>query len=275
MFVVGHLDNLASMKSLPGLFLLGFVVTSWAQVQLSGEPDQGITSRQETPWIPSGVLAKKARQKMSEESLRLLEAAAAANDTNALMQLAAMAASDTDALGYVRRAAELGDHDAEYELAAMYAQGRGTAKDMKTAILWGRKAAEAGNRMAQVALGTSLLEGAAEDPSMRSEGIVWIEKASSAGYNPAAITLAKIYALGEFGIPVDESKAEAVLKSLAESNDADCQFALASLYHQGKSYGAQRGLAIVWLKRAKENGHPEAGKILKEIEREKASSSAK
>ncbi len=264
---------MANMKSLIGLFLLVFISTSWAQVQLSGEPDKGITNRQENPWTRSGLLGKNARQKMSEESLRLLQTAADANDTKALMQLAAMAASDTDALGYVRRAAELGDHDAEYELAAMYAQGRGNAKDMKTAILWGRKSAEAGNRMAQVALGTSLLEDAAEDPSMRSEGIVWIEKASSAGYNPAAITLAKIYALGEFGIPVDEPKAEAVLKPLAEANDAECQFALASLYHLGKSYEAQRDLAIVWLKRAVENGHPDAGKILQGIEREKASSS--
>lgn len=263
------------MKSLSGLFLLVFVSTSWAQVQITADPGQGLTNRQVPAWTPSGLLAKKARQEMSEESLRLLQTAADANDTKALMQLAAMAASDTDALEYVRRAAELGNHDAEYELAAMYAQGRGTAKDMKTAILWGRKAAEAGNRMAQVALGTSLLEDAADDPSMRSEGIVWIEKASSAGYNPAAITLAKIYALGEFGIPVDEPKAEAVLKPKAEANNAECQFALASLYHLGKSYVAQRDLAIVWLKRAKENAHPTAGKILAEIEKENAGSGRK
>ena len=212
---------------------------------------------------------------MSEESLRLLQTAADANDTKALMQLAAMAASDTDALEYVRRAAELGNHDAEYELAAMYSQGRGTAKDMEKANVWGRKSAEAGNRMAQFELGRTILKDAADDSSKRAEGIIWIEMAANAGYSPAAISLGIIYALGEFGFPADESKAETVLKPLAESNDAECQFALASLYHLGKSFEAQREMAIVWLKRAVENGHPDAGKILQGIEREKVSPSDK
>ncbi|MEI8310461.1 MAG: tetratricopeptide repeat protein [Verrucomicrobiota bacterium] len=255
------------MRSLAGLFLLVFVSVSRAQVQVPEvveSPAQ--TFQQDQVWTQSGHGLKPD---LSEEAIRLLKAAAAANDPDALMKLSAIATSSMDAFEYVRRAAELGNHDAEYELASMYAQGRGVSKDMEKAVLWGRKAAEGGSHMAQHSLGLTLLRDD-KNPAARAEGLDWMQKASDAGDSRTALALATIYAVGDFGIPVDESKSEGALKPFAEHDDAECQFALASLYHLGKSYATQRGLAIAWLKRAKENGHPTAGKILAEIEKEKA-----
>ena len=266
-------DKLVVMRSLTGLFLLIFVSISRAQVQVPEVLESPVQSfRQDQVWIQSGHGLKPD---LSEEAIRLLQAAAAANDPDALMKLSAIATSNMEAFEYVRRAAELGNnHDAEYELASMYAQGRGVSKDMGKAVLWGRKAAEGGSQKAQHSLGLTLLRDD-KNPATRAEGLDWMQKASNAGDSRAALALATIYAVGEFGIPVDESKSEALLKPFAEHDDAECQFALASLYHQGKSYVAQRDLAILWLKRAKENGHPTAGKILAEIEQAKAGAGKK
>ena len=243
--------------------------SAFAQVQFSGEE----SSRDLKIWV--SPLSAPAPG-LSQEARRLLEAAAAANDTDAMMRLAAAAESRIDAFNHVRRAAELGNHDAEYELAAIYAQGIATAKDTGKAGEWARKAAESGNTMAQAALGHLLLseQAAAPSESKRKEGIAWLEKAAASGYSPAALDLGRIYALGQFGVPVDQAKSEAILKPFAEANDAECQFALASLYYHGKAFAPQRDLAIVWLQRARENGHPEAEKILGALDAGKSGSGA-
>lgn len=253
------------MRSLPGLILFVSVGVCWAQVQIPANVEDSPPGVLIKPWTQSGLL-DKPEPGVSEDKIRLLKSAADANDTDALMKLAALATSDIDAFSYVFRAAELGRHDAEYELASMYAQGKGTSQDMEKAVFWGRKSAEGGNTAAQFALGLTLAR-KETDPVARDEGISWIVKSSESGNAQAALSLATIYATGAFGLPVDEGKAEAVLKPFAEKNDVECQIALASLYHLGKSYEAQRSLGIFWLGRAKENGSTEAAHLLTEIQK--------
>ncbi|MBJ7259864.1 MAG: sel1 repeat family protein, partial [Chthoniobacterales bacterium] len=90
------------------------------------------------------------------EGLRWLNDAAGQNDTEALRVLSALAAegrgmdqSDKESYIYMRRAAELGSPEAQYEVANMLANGRGMPRDVEAALVWGRKAAEQGYAPAQ------------------------------------------------------------------------------------------------------------------------------
>ena len=112
------------MRVLTGLIVLVCMSHCWAQLQISTEPEHGVTVQREKPWTQAGLLVKP-ESGISDAKIQLLKSAAAANDTDALMTLASLAASDMDAFEHVRRAAELGNHHAERHLAGMDARRRG------------------------------------------------------------------------------------------------------------------------------------------------------
>jgi TPR repeat protein len=58
-----------------------------------------------------------------------------------------------------RKAAEQGDVDAQFNLAAMYDEGKGVPQDYKQAVNWYRKAAEQGDAYAQFNLGLMYAKG--------------------------------------------------------------------------------------------------------------------
>jgi TPR repeat protein len=58
----------------------------------------------------------------------------------------------------MKEAAERGMADAQYQLAAMYAGGRGTAVDKAAAAEWGRRAAAQNHIPAEFSLGSLLIE---------------------------------------------------------------------------------------------------------------------
>ncbi len=89
-----------------------------------------------------------------------------------------------------------------------------------------------------------------------------MNRAIESGHAEATLMLATAYGRGSRGMPKDEAKAEALLTPGAERGDADCQFALASLYKFGDTFAARRGEAQVWLQRAADQGHPKALEIL-------------
>ena len=54
---------------------------------------------------------------------------------------------------------------------------------------------------------------------------------------------------------------------MAEKGNADCQFVLAALYKFGESFAHRRNEAYVWMRRAADQGHTDALKILESEER--------
>ena len=252
------------LKRFPCLCLLVLSLPSWGQIQVDPLPDQSrakrLSPQEVRPWSGGELPKIRPPEGMSDDAVRLLRAEAANDDPNALWKLAAIAASDMDAFLFVQRAAELGSTEAEHELAAMYAQGRGTAVDGNKAMTLWREASRKGHREAQCELGILLLRRAS--PAEQLEGIEWLQKSSDAGLSRSALNLAKVFATGEFGVPIDEARAEALLKPYALKDDSECQFALASLYAQGTTFKDHRELALHWLKRAAELGHSEASRVL-------------
>ena len=59
----------------------------------------------------------------------------------------------------LKRAADAGNVEAQYELAALYRLGRGVAQDDQQSFRWMKAAAEKGHQKAQLNLGRMLLTG--------------------------------------------------------------------------------------------------------------------
>ena len=91
-----------------------------------------------------------------------------------------LAQREEEALYWVRRAAELGHAQAQYELARCYmlVGGRG---DVKQAFAWLHKAAAEGHPAAQFELGWFYLVGVGAKTDEK-QAVLWFVKAASQGY---------------------------------------------------------------------------------------------
>jgi len=108
-----------------------------------------------------------------------------------------------------RAGADKGDADCQYNVALMYEQGIGVAKDEKEAVVWYRKSAEQGNSNAQFNLGV-LYEngrGCAVDFAQANQ---WYRKASVQGDALAIGNLGMLYLRGD-GVKVDKVAGLALL----------------------------------------------------------------
>ena len=202
-----------------------------------------------------------------QKGMELLRQAAAQKDAEAMRLLANIAAtgvvdipSNVVALQKLKEAAELDSPEAQYELATIYAEGRGVHKDMNQALVWGRKAAQQGNIQAQFSVGRTLIESG--NPAQRTEGMTYLQQAAEGGSVNATLYWANVVGKGEHGVPKDEARAEALLKPWAEKGNADCQFVLAALYKFGDSFTDRRDEAYLGMRRAADQGHTDARRVM-------------
>ena len=91
----------------------------------------------------------------------------------------------------LRKKAEAGDAEAQYNLGECFLNGDGVAKDMAEAVKWWRKAAEQGAVWAQYNLGVCFYEGNGVDKD-HSEAVKWYRKAAEQGYAPARDALRRL-----------------------------------------------------------------------------------
>ena len=80
--------------------------------------------------------------------------------------------------------ANQGDAEAQYELALMYAKGRGVPQDFTKAAGWYRKAAEQGDAKAQHNLGCCYELGKGVRKNL-TKAVAWFRKAAEQGYADA------------------------------------------------------------------------------------------
>ena len=85
-----------------------------------------------------------------------------------------------DYLDAVKKAAEQGHADAQYNLGAIYSRGEGVPEDDDEAVRWYRKAAEQGDAAAQTKLGTMYIIGKGV-PEDTAEAVHWYRKAAEQG----------------------------------------------------------------------------------------------
>jgi len=126
-----------------------------------------------------------------------------------------------------RAAAETNDANCQYNLALMYEQGIGVAKDEKEARVWYRKAAVQGNSNAQFNLGV-LYEngrGGAVDFGQANQ---WYRKAAVQGDALAIGNLGMLYIRGD-GVKVDKVAGVALLLQSATLDSSPENFAKRNL----------------------------------------------
>ena len=140
------------------------------------------------------------------------------------------AAAEDDPLAELRAAAEDGDSDARFALAARYAEGDGVTQDWPSAFKWFLLSARDGVPAAQhnVAYLYERGLGTAPDPA---EAFAWYREAAGSGYPPSQYSLAVAYARG-VGVPPDIEAAIHWFERAATTMPA-AHYSLGQIYETG------------------------------------------
>ena len=135
-----------------------------------------------------------------------LRQAAANGDAHAEFEIAAIYTEGRvvtqdygQAATWYQRAADQGFAPAEYRLGSLYESGKGVTKDLNIALQWYEKAALAGNRMSMHNL-ASLYAGGALGKQQFDKAAQWFEEAANLGLTDSQFNLGMLYARG-LGVP--------------------------------------------------------------------------
>ncbi len=148
------------------------------------------------------------------------------------------------------------DPKAQDRLCALFATGPTELRDQAEAVLWCRKAAEAGVRDSQRALGLMLLRGLGTDPAPE-EAARWLARADQAGDAMAGYALGLMY-LGGMGLARDYGLALDHMRRAAESGLPEAQYFLASMYDEELRSTSNYARALSWYRKAAEAGDARA-----------------
>ena len=116
----------------------------------------------------------------------------------------------TKAFEWTQRAAQSGDRKAQVNLASMYYEGKGTEQDYAKAIKWYEQASEDGDANAKLALGKIYFSDSNYNDFAKA--FHYFKEAANLGAVGANKFLAECYARG-LGTERDEAKAKAVIET--------------------------------------------------------------
>lgn len=162
------------------------------------------------------------------------------------------------AINWWRLAAENGHAQAQHNLALAYISGEtivpGTAGKprVEEAIMWLRRAADAGLASSRYALGTLLLV-RANNEDERSEAIKFLTSAAHQGLVEAQFFLGRCYFDGD-GVEIDRREALALFLKSAAAGHAPAQDRIAALYQSGDYVPQDMVEALAWANLASQSG---------------------
>ena len=163
----------------------------------------------------------------------------------------ALAAHRAEFSSYITELLKLGHEghvEASFALGDAYVAGNGVSRDRARAILWFKKAAEAGHVRAMVRLANALTH--PDSPATAEEGVLWLKKAAAVGDSAAMVFLGFAYREGK-GVPPDYEEAARWFTRAYEAGD------LLSMAHIGRLHAwwtKSPALALPWLRRAADAG---------------------
>lgn len=152
---------------------------------------------------------------------------------------------------WYRKAAAQGHADAQYALAALQMQGLGTTHDPVSALTWYAMAAEQGHAPAQFALAQLLKKDAG------TIAFDAITRAAAAGQAQAQCAMGDRYAQGA-GVAQNWFEACRWYERAAQQGDATAQCALAVCYADGKGVKQDMAHAFIWFEKAAAQNVPQA-----------------
>lgn len=158
---------------------------------------------------------------------------------------------DEGSLDAVARLAQLGSTPAMLVMGRYYERATSqstTPLDMPQALSWYRRAADAGNTTAMLALGDALAKGK-HVPQDLDQALHWITRAADAG-DPAGLwRLACMYRDGE-GLDRAPEKAISLLKKAAEAGFSAAYVAIGFMLEGGSGIAPDREQAAYWFGQA-------------------------
>ncbi len=125
---------------------------------------------------------------------------------------------------YFLKSAEQKNMMSQYELAQMFAQGVGAAKNCSQAAKWALKSAQAGSADAAVLLG-ELYRVDCDGPKNPKEAARWLRVAADQGVANAQFSLGVLYMNGD-GVPKDPNEARKWLNAAAGKGNTSARFYL-------------------------------------------------
>lgn len=131
-----------------------------------------------------------------------------------------------ESIAPARAAAEGGSVAAAAALGAMYRRGVDIPVDIQQSLHWYRRAAAAGDAVAQFNLATMLVNG--EAPRDDAEAFKWMKAAADQDHRSALTQVGMMYERGR-GTSVDYSKAREAYEKAAAKGDEEAKRGLARL----------------------------------------------
>ena len=160
-------------------------------------------------------------------------------------------------------AAANGDARAQFEVAAIYMEGRAVPEDLKAAAIWYERAAGQGFAPAQYRLGNLYENGRGVDKDL-AQARLWYQQAAEAGNRMAMHNLAALYAGGGLGTQQFDAAAK-WFEEAASRGMKDSQFNLGMLYARGLGVKQDLAASFKWFSLAANKGDKDAAKSRDDI----------
>lgn len=155
-------------------------------------------------------------------------------------------------------------HEAMNQLGGIYYKGLGQARDEKQALSWYKKAADLGNANALYELGLLSETGVTTKPDF-SEALKYYQVAADKGNEKAMLALARMYHYG-LGVEKNPKMAANLYQKLAARQNAYAQYQLGTYYLEGTAGELSPAKGKQLLQQAVENGSQQARKVLQRME---------
>lgn len=165
----------------------------------------------------------------------------------------------------LRQAAADGDARAQFEVAAIFTEGRAVEQDLAAAAKWYERSAAQGFVPAQYRLGNLYESGNGVEKDLELARL-WYQRAAEAGNRMAMHNLAAIHASGALGTQDFETAAEWFQRA-AEHGMTDSQFNLGMLYARGLGVEQSFEASYKWFSIAALSGDTDAAKARDDIAR--------
>lgn len=165
----------------------------------------------------------------------------------------------------LREAAANGDARAQFEVAAIYTEGRAVTEDPEQAAIWYERAAAQGFAPAQYRLG-NLYENGRGVAKDLEQARLWYQRAAEAGNRMSMHNLAALYAGGELGKQQFDAAAS-WFEQAAARGMKDSQFNLGMLYARGLGVKQDMQTSYKWFSLAAARGDKDAATARDDIAR--------
>jgi len=163
----------------------------------------------------------------------------------------------------LRQAAADGDARAQFEIGAIYTEGRVVPQDNVEAAKWYERSAVQGFVPAQYRIGNLYEAGQGVDKDFEVAKL-WYQRGAEAGNRMAMHNLAALYAGGQLGDQQFEAAAEWFARAAARGM-TDSQFNLGMLYARGLGVEQDFEQSYKWFSLAARNGDADAAKARDDI----------